>query len=58
MGRTGKMWAAEHFGLEPDITCMAKSIGSGMPIAATVFHRKVHIGYLAAIVAAVQRTLR
>jgi len=41
MGRTGRMWAAEHFGLEPDITCMAKSLGSGMPIAATVFRKEL-----------------
>ncbi len=41
MGRTGKMWAAEHFGVEPDITCMAKSLGSGMPIAATVFRKEL-----------------
>ncbi len=41
MGRTGKMWAAEHFGLSPDITCMAKSLGSGMPIAATVFRKEL-----------------
>jgi 4-aminobutyrate aminotransferase len=44
MGRTGKMWAAEHFGLEPDITCMAKSLGSGMPIAATVFRKELDWG--------------
>ncbi|MCG7841080.1 MAG: aminotransferase class III-fold pyridoxal phosphate-dependent enzyme, partial [Methanomassiliicoccales archaeon] len=39
MGRSGKMWAIEHFGVEPDVTCMAKSLGSGMPIAATVFNK-------------------
>jgi len=44
MGRTGKMWAAEHFGLDPDITCMAKSLGSGMPIAATVFRWELDWG--------------
>ncbi|MCG7845175.1 MAG: acetyl ornithine aminotransferase family protein [Methanomassiliicoccales archaeon] len=41
MGRTGKMWAIEHFGVEPDVTCMAKSLGSGMPIAATVFRKEL-----------------
>ena len=34
VGRTGKMWAVEHFGLEPDLVTMAKGIGSGFPIAA------------------------
>jgi len=36
MGRTGKMWASEHFGLEPDIITVAKGIASGMPLGATV----------------------
>jgi 4-aminobutyrate aminotransferase len=36
MGRTGKMWAAEHFGAVPDIMAIAKGIASGMPLGATV----------------------
>ncbi len=36
MGRTGKMWAAEHFGAVPDIMAVAKGIASGMPLGATV----------------------
>ena len=36
MGRTGKMWAAEHFGSVPDIFAVAKGIASGMPLGATV----------------------
>ncbi len=36
MGRTGKMWAAEHFGVVPDIVVSAKGIASGMPLGVTV----------------------
>lgn len=36
MGRTGKMWAIEHFGVEPDILLSAKGIASGMPLGAIV----------------------
>ncbi|HEY7389430.1 MAG TPA: acetyl ornithine aminotransferase family protein [Bryobacteraceae bacterium] len=36
MGRTGKMWAAEHFGAVPDVFAVAKGIASGMPLGATV----------------------
>lgn len=36
MGRTGKMWAAEHFDLSPDIFAVAKGIASGLPLGATV----------------------
>jgi 4-aminobutyrate aminotransferase len=35
-GRTGKMYALEHEGLEPDILVLGKGIGSGVPIAAVV----------------------
>jgi 4-aminobutyrate aminotransferase len=34
MGRTGRMFASEHFGLEPDIITLAKGIASGMPLGA------------------------
>ncbi|MGA2197312.1 MAG: acetyl ornithine aminotransferase family protein [Bryobacteraceae bacterium] len=36
MGRTGKMWASQHFDLVPDILAVAKGIASGMPLGATV----------------------
>ena len=36
MGRTGKMWAAEHFDAVPDVMAVAKGIASGMPLGATV----------------------
>ena len=34
MGRTGKMFAIEHFGVDPDIIALAKGIASGMPLGA------------------------
>jgi 4-aminobutyrate aminotransferase len=36
MGRTGKMFAVEHYGVEPDIVCSAKGIASGMPLGAII----------------------
>jgi 4-aminobutyrate aminotransferase len=36
MGRTGKWWAGDHSGLEPDILCVAKGIASGMPLSAII----------------------
>lgn len=41
MGRTGKWWAIEHFGVEPDIVCAAKGIASGMPLGAMISRRSV-----------------
>ena len=40
-GRTGKMWAAEHFGVVPDVFVTAKGIGAGMPIGAIVAKESV-----------------
>jgi 4-aminobutyrate aminotransferase len=36
MGRTGKMFAVEHWNVEPDILCLAKGIASGMPLGAII----------------------
>src|SRR5277367_5527191 len=36
MGRTGRMFASEHFGVTPDIVTLAKGIASGMPLGATI----------------------
>ncbi|HKO03873.1 MAG TPA: acetyl ornithine aminotransferase family protein [Candidatus Acidoferrales bacterium] len=41
MGRTGKFWAGNHAGLEPDIICTAKGIASGMPISAIIARASV-----------------
>lgn len=48
--RTGKLFASEHSGVIPDLTCMAKSIGAGMPISAVTGRANildsVHLGGL------------
>src|SRR5438874_1633534 len=36
MGRTGKLFAVQHWNVEPDIVCLAKGIASGMPLGAIV----------------------
>lgn len=36
MGRTGKLWASDHFGLVPDVMAVAKGIASGLPLSATI----------------------
>ncbi|HEV2522178.1 MAG TPA: acetyl ornithine aminotransferase family protein [Candidatus Acidoferrales bacterium] len=41
MGRTGKWWASDHAGIEPDILCVAKGIASGMPLSATIARASV-----------------
>ena len=41
MGRTGKMFAKEHFGVEPDIMTLAKALGNGVPIGAILSNEKV-----------------
>lgn len=41
MGRTGKMFAFEHFGLQPDIVTVAKGMGGGLPISAVLARGEV-----------------
>jgi 4-aminobutyrate aminotransferase len=41
MGRTGRMWAMEHFGVQPDILVSGKGIASGMPLGAMTAHADV-----------------
>ncbi|MBR0599692.1 aspartate aminotransferase family protein [Sinanaerobacter chloroacetimidivorans] len=38
IGRTGKLFAFEHFGIQPDVVTMAKGLGSGLPIGGILFH--------------------
>jgi acetylornithine/N-succinyldiaminopimelate aminotransferase len=41
MGRTGKLFAYEHFGMEPDILTLAKSLAGGVPIGALLMKKEV-----------------
>lgn len=40
MGRTGKLFAFQHYGIEPDLMTLAKSLGGGVPIGALVVNNK------------------
>ena len=40
-GRTGRMFACEHHGLEPDLICVAKGIAGGVPMGAVLIHRRL-----------------
>ncbi len=41
MGRTGKMWAFEHYGIIPDILTLAKSFGGGLPLGAFISRKEI-----------------
>jgi 4-aminobutyrate aminotransferase len=41
IGRTGKMFACEHWGVKPDILTSAKGLGSGLPIGAVIAKRRI-----------------
>ena len=41
VGRTGKFFAFEHFAAKPDLVCVAKSLGSGLPLSAVVGRAEV-----------------
>lgn len=40
-GRTGKMFACEHYGIEPDMMCVAKSIAGGLPMGAVLIGERL-----------------
>ena len=41
LGRTGRWFGFEHYGIRPDVVCLAKALGNGMPIAAVWVRREV-----------------
>jgi len=41
MGRTGKFFAIEHTGVVPDVICMAKAVGGGLPLGAVIARKRV-----------------
>ncbi len=42
--RTGKLFACEHFGLRPDLMCVAKAMAGGVPIGATLVSGEIEVG--------------
>jgi 4-aminobutyrate aminotransferase len=45
MGRTGKMWAIEHAGVEPDVLISAKGIASGLPLGAFMAREEIMMSW-------------
>ncbi|MBD7895132.1 aspartate aminotransferase family protein [Limosilactobacillus sp. Sa3CUN2] len=41
MGRTGKWWSIQHFGIEPDLMSVGKSLASGMPLSAIIGRKEI-----------------
>ena len=41
LGRTGKLWASDHWGTVPDILCLAKGIAGGVPMGATLVRSEI-----------------
>ena len=45
MGRTGRLWAYQHWGVEPDLMTVAKALANGFPISATLAKEKVALAF-------------
>ena len=45
VGRTGKLFAHEHFGVTPDIMTLAKALGNGLPIGAMLATEEAASGF-------------
>ncbi len=41
MGRTGEIFAFMHYGIQPDVMCLAKALGGGLPIGATIVKKEL-----------------